>query len=169
MVLAESEAGRGTTLFVYLPAGDAGSVDKKTETKMETEIPIFGNGRILIMDDEKTIRELGGKIVSHLGYDVEFACNGSEAVDQYKRALDAQVPYDAVILDLTVSGTMDGIETVEKLFELDPQVRAIVSSGYASQPDITDFEQHGFRGFVARPYTEEELRVTLDRVLPAIH
>ncbi len=168
-IKVESIVGMGTSLFVYLPAGDAPTVEKETPITAETEIPIFGNGRILIVDDEKTIRELGGKIVTHLGYEVEFACNGSEAVDQYKKALDARLPYEAVILDLMVSGAMDGIETVEKLLKLDPQVRAIVSSGYASQPDITDFEQHGFKGFVARPYTEEELRVTLDLVLPAVH
>ena len=167
-VTAESETGRGTTLFVYFPAGDVPSVEKKAESKTETEIPIFGNGRILIMDDEKMIRELGGKIVTHLGYDVEFAHNGSEAVEQYKKALDARMPYDAVILDLTVRGAMDGIETIQKLLEIDPQVNAIVSSGYASQPDITDFEQHGFKGFVASPYAVEELREILDRVLPVV-
>jgi DNA-binding NtrC family response regulator len=61
---------------------------------------------------------------------------------------------------------MGGLETIQKLLELDPQVNAIVSSGYASQPDIMDFEQHGFKGFVAKPYTVEELRETLERVLP---
>ena len=167
-VTVESKFGRGTTLFVYLPAGTTPQAAEKIEPETETEIPIFGNGRILIMDDEEMIRELGGKIVTHLGYDVEFANSGPEAVNRYKKALDTQAPYDAVILDLTVRGDMDGMETIVKLLELDPHVKAIVSSGYASQPDITDFKQHGFKGFVARPYIEEELRETLDRVLPAV-
>jgi PAS domain S-box-containing protein len=162
----ESEVGNGTTLFVYLPAGETSPVEKESEPGTETEIPIFGNGRILIMDDEEMIRELAGKIVTHLGYDVEFARDGSEAVNQYRKALEACTPYDAVILDLTVRAAMGGLETIQKLLELDPQVNAIVSSGYASQPDIMDFEQHGFKGFVAKPYTVEELRETLERVLP---
>jgi CheY-like chemotaxis protein len=165
-VTVESEVGNGTTLFVYLPAGETSPVEKESESETETEIPIFGNGRILIMDDEEMIRELAGKIVTHLGYDVEFARDGSEAVNQYKKAQEASTPYDAVILDLTVRGAMGGLETIQKLLELDPQVNAIVSSGYASQPDIMDFEQHGFKGFVAKPYTVEELRETLERLLP---
>ena len=165
-IKVESIVGMGTTLVVYLPAGDAPIIEKEAQIKTETEIPIFGNGRILIMDDERTIRELGGKIVSHLGYDVEFAHNGTEAVKQYQKALVDRAPYDVVILDLTVRGEMGGIETIQKLMELDPEVNAIVSSGYASQPDIMDFEQRGFKGFVAKPYTVEELRETLERVLP---
>ena len=105
--------------------------------------------------------------MTHLGYDVEFANNGTKAVKQYQKALADRIPYDAVILDLTVRGEMGGIETIQKLLELDPGVNAIVSSGYASQPDIMDFEQHGFKGFVAKPYTVEELRETLEQVLPA--
>jgi PAS domain S-box-containing protein len=117
-------------------------------------------------DYNHLLNAIVGKIVTHLGYDVEYAHNGSEALNEYKKALDTRMPYDAVILNLTGRGEMGGIETIQKLLELDPGVNAIVSSGYASQPDIMDFEQHGFKGFVAKPYTVEELRETLEQVLP---
>jgi PAS domain S-box-containing protein len=164
-VTVESKVGCGTTLHIYLPAVETQAVENASEKRTESEIPIFGNGRILIMDDEKMIRKLAGEIITHLGYDVEFAQNGSEAVERYKNAFEAETPYDAVILDLTVRGAMGGKEAIKKLLETDPQVNAIVSSGYCTDPVIKDYEQHGFRGFIAKPYTLEELGDTLEQVL----
>ena len=164
-VTVESEVGCGTTLHIYLPAVETQAVENASEKSTESKIPIFGNGRILIMDDEKMIRKLAGEIITYLGYDVEFAQNGSEAVERYKNAVEAETPYDAVIMDLTVRGAMGAEEAIKKLLETDPQVNAILSSGYSTDRVIKDYEQYGFRGFIAKPYTLEELGDTLDRVL----
>jgi CheY-like chemotaxis protein len=132
---------------------------------MEQEIPIFGEGRILVMDDEAMIRKLAGELLSYLGYDVDFALDGAEAIKRYKQALDSKKPFDAVILDLTVKGGMGGKETIEKLSKIDPNVVAIVSSGYCNDPGITDFGRYGFSGVVTKPYTMSELGEKLNQVV----
>ena len=120
-----------------------------------------------MMDDEEMIRKLAEEILTHLGYDFEFAKNGSEAVELYRSALEAKIPFDAVILDLTVRGGMGGKETLQKICQFDPHVKGIVSSGYSADPGITDFGKYGFKGVVAKPYTVEELSQELTRVLNA--
>jgi CheY-like chemotaxis protein len=111
------------------------------------------------------IRDLAGEILGHLGYEVEFAQDGDEAVALYKTALKIARPFDAVILDLTVRGGMGGKEAIQKLIDIDPDVKGIVSSGYSDDPGMTDFRKYGFSGVVAKPYTLEELGGKLNRVL----
>jgi len=120
-----------------------------------------------VMDDEEMIRKLAEEILTHLGYDFEFAKNGSEAVELYRSALEAKIPFDAVVLDLTVRGGMGGKETIQEILQLDPYVKGIVSSGYSADPGVTDFRKYGFKGVVAKPYTVEELSQELTRVLNA--
>jgi DNA-binding NarL/FixJ family response regulator len=79
--------------------------------------------------------------------------------------MDSKKPFDAVILDLTVKGGMGGKETIEKLSKIDPNVVAIVSSGYCNDPGITDFGQYGFSGVVTKPYTMSELGEKLNQVV----
>jgi len=164
-VTVESQMGVGTTMNLYLPAADPKALGKPPREKPLEQPPIFGEGKILIMDDEKMIRELAGEILWHLGYEVEFARDGNEAVALYKRSLKSARPFDAVILDLTVRGGMGGKETIQKLIDIDPAVIGIVSSGYADDPGMTDFRKYGFSGVVAKPYTLEELGEKLSRVL----
>ena len=121
------------------------------------ETPVFGNRRILVMDDEKMIRDLAGGILKHLGYEVEFSENGAEAVEVYEEAMKSGDPFDAVVLDLTVRGGMGGREAIRKLLEIDPEVIGIVSSGYSDNAVMTDFKKYGFRGVVAKPYNVREM------------
>lgn len=164
-VSVKSQVGVGTTFNVYLPATDAKLTIKPPITEPDRNRQIFGEGKILVMDDDKSIRELAGEILQHLGYRVEFAGDGAEAVASYQADLKSADPFDAVILDLTVRGGMGGKETIQKLMAIDPDVKGIVSSGYSEDPGITDYEQHGFSGVVAKPYTLEELGEKLSGVL----
>ena len=161
----ESKEGAGTTFSIYLPASGKEILEEKTENKLMEETTVFGKGRILVMDDEKMIRDLAGEILSHLGYEVQFSKNGTEAIKYYKEALEYGEPFDAVVLDLTVRGGMGGKEAIRELMKIDPDVVAIVSSGYSDNSVMTDFEKHGFSGVVAKPYSVHEVSETLSKLL----
>ena len=153
----ESQEGVGTTFSIYLPATDAKKPVEKPDKKSTKETPVSGNGRILVMDDEKMIRDLAGGILKHLGYEVEFSENGAEAIEVYKEAMESGEPFDAVVLDLTVRGGMGGKDAIRRLLEIDPEVIGIVSSGYSDNAVMTDFKKYGFRGVVAKPYSVREM------------
>lgn len=164
-VTVESQTGVGTTIHLYLPAAEPDSRTQTPGHKPAETVPIFGEGKILVMDDDQMIRELAGEILRHLGYEVEFAQNGGEAVELYRMAMKTVRPFDAVILDLTVRGGMGGKEAMQALIGMDPDVKGIVSSGYSDDPGMTDYKQYGFSGVVAKPYTVEELSEKLSQVL----
>ena len=100
-----------------------------------------------------------------MGYEYELAKNGSEAVELYKRALDGGRPFDAAIMDLTIPGGLGGKEALKKLIEIDPKVKAIVASGYFSDPVMADFKVYGFAGVITKPYDLQTLSRTLRTVL----
>jgi DNA-binding NtrC family response regulator len=100
-----------------------------------------------------------------MGYEIEFAEEGAEAIEQYKKAKETQQVFDVVILDLTVRGGMGGKEAIRKLVEIDPGVKAIVTSGYSDDPIMFEFERYGFKGALAKPYKIEKLIETVSRVM----
>ncbi len=160
-ITVESEMGVGTTFHIYLPA----STEKTLITeKKEEATPIMGNGRILVMDDESHIRDLTAAVLSKLGYSVSTSMDGAEAIRLYQEAENSGRPYDAVIVDLTIPGGMGGKETVERLMEIDPNVKAIVSSGYSTDPVMSNFREYGFQGVIAKPYKIMELSAVLHEV-----
>ena len=124
-----------------------------------------GQGRILIMDDEEVIRVLLSSMLSRLGYAVESAREGAEAVALYRHAKEQGTPFDVVIMDLVIVDGMDGKEAIDKLRDVDPQVKAIVSSGYSNDPVLADFQRYGFQGVLAKPYHLEELSTVLQQVI----
>jgi PAS domain S-box-containing protein len=161
-ISVESKLGVGSTFHVFLPASrETAPVAKATDGELSTP----ASGRILVMDDEEPIQQLLYRALTDVGYDVLLTGDGEEAVEQYTRAREAGAPFDAVILDLTVPGKMGGREAIGKLIEIDPDVRAIASSGYSTDPVISDFRNHGFRGVVAKPYRISELREALREVV----
>lgn len=124
----DSKLGQGTTFTILLPAAEGTHVIDTRQTKGL----IAGHGRILVMDDEDFICELASVMLQKMGYDVVLAQDGQTAVAIYQEAMSAGNPFDAVVLDLTVPGGIGGKETVRQLRTLDPNVRAIVSSGYST-------------------------------------
>ena len=163
-ITVESEVGVGTTFTLYLPAYDKEVRELKPVEIHKTEKPTIRTGRILVMDDEELIRNLAKQILRRFGYDPELAKDGGEAIELYKRAMDSGRPYEVVILDLTVKEGMGGKETVKKLLEFDPQVKAIISSGYSTDPIMTAFRKYGFLGSLAKPYTMKDLSDALNKV-----
>ncbi|MBA4394802.1 MAG: hybrid sensor histidine kinase/response regulator, partial [Desulfobacca sp.] len=149
-----------TTLDLYLPALRAAI----------SELPALSGGilwtaRILVMDDEEMIRTLSESTLRQLGFDVELAENGERAIERYQAAKDLGHPFDAVILDLTIRGGMGGKETIQELLKIDPNVKAIVFSGYSNDPVIQDYEKYGFKGALKKPFLIRDLNNTLSKVL----
>jgi CheY-like chemotaxis protein len=140
-ITVDSELGKGASFHIYLPtAKNAAWLHK---TKIST-IPIKGQGRILVMDDEASIREVLGQMLQKLGYEAVCVKDGGQALEAYQQA-KKQGPFDAVILDLTIPNGLGGKETLELLLQLDPQIRTIVSSGYGDDPIMANYENYGFK------------------------
>jgi two-component system cell cycle sensor histidine kinase/response regulator CckA len=162
-ITVDSHLGQGTSFRLYLPAIEGTVQDEKLSEAGPTQ----GNGRILVMDDEPLVREVVGKMLHALGYEPVFAQEGREALELYARGQASGEPLAAVILDLTIPGGMGGMTAIKHLQAQDPQVKAIVSSGYGGSSIMADFKSHGFRGVIAKPYRLEELGKVLQEVLNA--
>ncbi|MFC1537464.1 PAS domain S-box protein [Gemmatimonadota bacterium] len=160
-ISVESELKVGTTFYIYLPVSWK-QVEGKEVKKKEITVT---RGRILVMDDEQALREVISRMLEQIGHEVECANNGTQAVKIYKQAKESGQPFDAVILDLTIPGGMGGQETVKKLIEIDPEVKAIVSSGYSNDPVLANFRDYGFNSKVSKPYRIEELREVVQSVM----
>ena len=158
----ESRPGHGTTFHVYLPA----SSEVPNRLAVEASIPPGGGGRILVMDDDATVREMLTAVLSRLGYDADFAAEGREALHRYGAALADGRPYDLVVLDLTIPGGMGGKEAIGELLRLDPHVRAVVSSGYCDDPVLARYSEHGFAAVLPKPYGTQDLQRLLATVPP---
>ncbi|MDY0042280.1 MAG: ATP-binding protein, partial [Desulforhabdus sp.] len=163
IIAVDSKPDVGTTFYIDLPASDKSPV-KETE-KGDSYALNSGKGKILVMDDEEPIRDLVGQMLNLLGYDVTSARDGNEAIAIYSEASLAGKPFDAIIMDLTIPGGMGGKEALEKLRQVDPEIKAIVSSGYHTDPIMSSFRQYGFSGVIAKPYSLKDLGETLQNVL----
>jgi PAS domain S-box-containing protein len=152
-IKVESQLGVGTTFEIYLPAKD----EEPSISLDEPVTPHTGQGKVLVMDDEEMVQEVLCRILRKLGYKADSASDGSQAIEKFVKAKETGKSFDAVILDLTVPGGMGGKETIEKLLKIDPQVKAIVSSGYSDDPIMADFENYGFSAVIAKPYKVIEL------------
>lgn len=161
-IRVESAVGKGATFQVYLPASTKPAEEKSAP---KTQQNFFAHGRLLVMDDEEELLQIIGEMLTTFGYEVETVRDGAEAIDRYLRAKTEGRPFDAVIMDLTVPNGMGGREAITRLREHDPNVRAIVSSGYSLDPVMANYRQYGFCGIIPKPYRMQELRQELENVL----
>jgi PAS domain S-box-containing protein len=157
----DTEVGKGTAFTVYLP-----KADKPVEVQARKAASLrFGTGRVLFMDDDPKISSLTATMLQSLDYKYDLAKNGEEAIALYKRYQNIGRPYDAVIMDLTVVGGMGGEECFVELRKLDPEVRAIVASGYDNDDMARQFLDKGFCGYLTKPYRVTDLGKVLKTVL----
>ena len=160
-ISVSSNIGQGTTFYVFLPAVPEESV---APPRGEAQITL-GSGRVLLMDDEEIVRQLAIRMLERLGYKVEAVEDGTKVLALYEERRAEGLPFDAVVMDLTVPGGMGGKETIKQLLALDPQARAIVSSGYSDDPIMANCAAYGFRGVIAKPYDVQAMSQILYQVV----
>lgn len=162
-ITVQSEPGKGTLFSIYLP-----STGKITPAEKPAEIQAQltkGYGKILVMDDEELIRNVSTAMLTKLGYETHTASDGEEAITRYLQAKKDGQPFDLVIMDLTVPGGMGGKEAISHLRKLDPQIRAVVSSGYANDPIMANFSEYGFCGVAPKPFSLQDFSKLLQTIL----
>jgi PAS domain S-box-containing protein len=161
-IYSESELGKGTNFYIYLPAS---SEIQKSKKKGGGKKISKDKGKVLIMDDKSFIRKAAQRALDLFGYDVHGAEDGEEAINLYMEAKDSGKPFDVVILDLTVPGAMGGLKALKELRKIDPKVKAIVSSGYSDDPVMSDHVKYGFDEIIKKPYEYHELAETVRRLI----
>lgn len=120
--------------------------------------------RILLMDDEPMIQRVTGQMLENLGYEVEKVFNGEEAIASYTEHYKKETAFHCVIMDLQIIGGMGAEETLEKLLKLDPNAKAIVSTGYAHDPQVIQHKKYGFSAALVKPYKLAELKEAIEGV-----
>ena len=152
-IKAYSKESEGALFEIYLPCietnnksnrknkPNANNVEKTQEKKLN----------ILILEDEEDIRDLLKEIFHILGHNVDFAVTGEEALKLYNEK------YNMVILDMTIKGGMGGLEIMEFLKEKNPDVYAIVTTGYADSDVVKNYAEYGFKDMLLKPYNIEKL------------
>ncbi|GAB4313404.1 MAG: hypothetical protein Kow0069_14450 [Promethearchaeota archaeon] len=161
-VTVRSEPGRGSTFAFYLPAVRSIPEPERRET---LEAPkLRRGGRILVVDDQASIRKVLKRSLEYLGFQAVCAPDGAKALELVE---STRRNFVAAILDLTMPGSMGGKELAWRLKQFAPNLPLIVTSGYSEDPVLTRYEQHGFDGYLAKPFSLDQLREELDRVLDA--
>jgi CheY-like chemotaxis protein len=161
LITCESRLGQGSSFHLYLPA--LGQLEKVEQ--LAGKMLRSGQGRILVLEDDVRVRAVMGRMLAKLGYDPVFAPEGREALELFSQARRNRQPFDLVILDLTIPGGMGGLETLERLLVQEPGTKAIVSSGYADDPVLANFQDFGFSGVITKPYRIAELSEVLHKVI----
>jgi PAS domain S-box-containing protein len=156
----------GTVFTIYLPvAGLNCERERPTPASISSVVTVPSHGKILLMDDEKMVRDVADTILTLSGYVVMLAVDGQEAVDIYQKAMQTDSPIDAVIMDLTVPGGMGGKDASKEILNLDPAAKILVSSGYSNDPVMSDYLQYGFCGSIIKPYEMKDLQKALADIL----
>ncbi len=157
----QSTSGKGSRFEVYLPAAP----DESPAHTGRSDKIVRGTGRILVVDDQADILKVVSSVLKRAGYTTTTTEEGSEAVNEYLDAYHSGQPFDAVLMDLTIPGGMGGLETLAKMRDIDPDVRAIVASGYSNDPVLADFKRHGFRAALVKPFGSAELSAIVRQVI----
>jgi PAS domain S-box-containing protein len=156
-----SVAGSGTTFTLYLPTSTAPADLMPTESSLDKISMRGAPRRILVLDDEPDMRTMIGHLLHRFGHESVTAADSTSALDAYRRALSDGRPFDLVILDLTVQGGAGGLETFQELRKIDPQAKAVVTSGYADDPAIQNYSSYGFCAALTKPYSLSALKNAL--------
>jgi PAS domain S-box-containing protein len=161
----ESTSADGSTLSFYLPS--VAAKGPRTDGGVRERRFNFDRQRVLVMDDDASIRDLTSQLLATLGYDVTAVPDGSAAISTYERELRSGQRFQAVILDATVRGGLGGVATIERLRMIDPNVVAVICSGYSDETALNEFLSYGFKAALPKPFTRAELGDVLQRAIAA--
>ena len=162
LITVDSTPGSGTIFHLFLPAAPEQCLP---DSERSEDSLLSLDKKILVMEDQEEVREILTLMLQQLSCEVAAAGDGKEAVAIYRKARQEGWRFDAVILDLTIPGGMGGKETVAELRAIDPEVVAVVSSGYSQDPIMAEYQRHGFQGCVSKPYSICKLANTLHAIL----
>ncbi len=163
-VSVESRVGEGSTFSLLLPVGsefgsaEIGGEDPARDPGAERSL------RVLLMDDDSLVREVGTMMLERAGHTVSTVVDGDEMLAEYQAARVRRQPFDVVIMDLTIPGGKGGKEAIQGLLAIDPDAKAIVASGYASDPILANHREFGFAGKLTKPFRLHDLIAELARV-----
>ncbi len=160
-IQVQSDGSKGTSFDVFLPA----TMKEPSREDESAENLVLDGGTILLMDDDDMVLKVGVRLFAQLGFSVDTASNGDEALSRYYDAMKKGSGYDFVVMDLTVPGGMGGREAVSLLRKADPGARIIVSSGYSNDPVMAQYREYGFDGIIVKPYRLSELKIVLYDIL----
>jgi CheY-like chemotaxis protein len=152
-ILLDSEFGNGATFDIILPA----TVENIPELEMISITPRKFTGRVLVLDDELNIQLVLKSMLMKLGFDPVISSTGQETIQTYETAIKNSYKFDFIILDLTIPGGLGGVDTLKQIQQMDPSVKAIVSSGYTDDPILENYQTYGFCAALPKPYTMEQL------------
>ena len=160
-ITVNSAKGKGTTFNIYLPASQNIVETRKREIKGSTK----NEGRILVLEDNEAIIKTLRYILNKSGFEAEYSMDGTEAIQIYKKAMESDQRFDAVMLDLTIPGGMGGKECMKKLKSIDPDIKGIVCSGYSDGTVIANYAKYGFCDVISKPYQVYEIREKLSKAI----
>jgi nitrogen-specific signal transduction histidine kinase/CheY-like chemotaxis protein len=162
-ISVRSKSGEGATFTIYLPAS---AEQKSRDVKEEAQAPEKTvRGTILVMDDEEMIQDMTKQVLSCFGHEVLQAKDGREAIAIFREHYHSDHPVDVIIMDLTIPGGMGGKEAIEEILKIDPDAKAIVSSGYSNDPVMANYRQHGFKATISKPFKMDQLTEIINSVL----
>jgi CheY-like chemotaxis protein len=156
-ITIDSNEGDGTSVHVYLKA----SQKKVDENTPDGKRIVKGSGIVLLVDDDPMILRVGSALLKTLGYKAIEAPGGKEAMDIYKTEKDQ---IDLVILDMIMPG-LDGGETYEKMKEVNPDVKVLLTTGYGIDGKATEILERGCDGFLQKPFRLGDLSEQIERIL----
>ena len=161
-IKAESVQGTGSIFTIYLPASKGKQIADQQE---ESIVKITDSGKALVMDDEEMIRDVAQEMLSYLGFHVVLAENGAESIELYREEMATGVPFDYVILDLTIPGGIGGQEAVKEILQINPKAKVIVSSGYSNDPVMANYKDYGFSGVIIKPFKLKNVHAAIHSIL----
>jgi DNA-binding NtrC family response regulator len=156
-----SIVNKGTTFYIYLPISRGVHIDSHRNSSTIQEL--FGN--ILVIEDDLVIHDVLKRLLHKLGLESVFAMDGKSALDVFQRSMSETNRFNVVLIDLTLQGTMNGIEVVKKIHEIDPQIKCIITSGYTNDPVMINYAKYGFSGAISKPYTISQFYEVMQKAL----